>query len=83
MEEDELKALRGVGRRELLPPDGLPFARTAGSPSKNESPIMSMSTQDALALVAWDFDPVTDAIVNGEVRVSDFFEAFKWSDVGA
>ena len=81
MEDDELLALRGAGLRELIPEDGLPFATDTGRPRSRDPELIAMTTREAMERVRWDYDPLKDAIVGGQVRVSDFFDAFEWSDI--
>lgn len=75
MEDDKL-ALKGVGRRELLPSEGLPFETDTGQPKRSQTNIASLSTRDAMAMVRWDFDPLKESINNGSVSVGKFFEVF-------
>ena len=80
MAKDEFGAVRGWGKQHLIPENGLPFALDTGEPVDHQPPALgSLSTRGAMNLIRWDYDPVAEALLDGDLPVRRFFEHVDWS----
>lgn len=79
MDNDDFSLPRGWGRAELLPDGGSPFSAKTGQPTTDNQPLASLPTREAMALVRWDYDPIVEALLDGRMQVSRFFDFVEWT----